>query len=168
MSQLIDISHFSKYLADSFCYSGEPITNKKLQKLLYYTQAWHLVYFDTQLFNELPEAWVHGPVYPSVYDRYKRFQSKPIWNDENHPLSKTVELFNSFGFSEEQKDFLEAILKYYGGRSALELELLSHREQPWLEARNGLADYDISANKISVESMKNYYTSLKRSKESDV
>lgn len=165
MSHLIDISQFSKYLTESFCHTGEPITNKKLQKLLYYIQAWHLVYFDGALFNELPEAWVHGPVYPSVYDKYKRFQSKPIWIEENYPINKTVELFNSFCFSDEQKAFFEAILKYYGGRSALELELLSHRELPWLEARNGLADYDISANKISEESMKSYYSSLKKSKE---
>ena len=38
-----------------------PITNKKLQKLVYYSQAWSLVLNNEKLFNEKIEAWVHGP-----------------------------------------------------------------------------------------------------------
>lgn len=32
--------------------AGIPITNKKLQKLVYYAQAWSLVLNDTKLFSE--------------------------------------------------------------------------------------------------------------------
>ncbi len=40
------------------------ITHLKLQKIIYYIQAWSLVYHDNELFNESPQAWVNGPVYP--------------------------------------------------------------------------------------------------------
>jgi uncharacterized phage-associated protein len=46
--------------------SGEFISNLKLQKLLYYSQAWHLAIFDRRLFPERFQAWVHGPVIPTL------------------------------------------------------------------------------------------------------
>ena len=136
-----------------------------MQKILYYIDAWHLVYFDSQLFDETPEAWVHGPVYPSVYKRYKKYQAKPIWIDESYPKQKTDELFNNFNFTEDKKDFLSSVIKFYGNRSAFDLEILTHRELPWLEAREGLDDYDLSSNPINIDTMKNYYTTLKNKQE---
>lgn len=165
MNNTIEIQDFAQYLTENFCHVGEPLTNKKLQKILYYIDAWHLVYFDSQLFNQIPEAWVHGRVYPTVYKRYKKYQAKPIWIDESYPQKKTDELFNSFGFTDEKKTFLSSVIRFYSNRSALELEILTHRELPWLEAREGLSDYDLSSNPISIETMKNYYTSLKNKQE---
>lgn len=55
------------------------ITNLKLQKLLYYSQAWHLAIYDEPLFQDRIEAWVHGPVVPSVFREYRSFRWSPIW-----------------------------------------------------------------------------------------
>lgn len=46
---------------------GDPVSNLKLQKLLYYAQAWHLALHDNPLFDERIEASVHGPAVPPVY-----------------------------------------------------------------------------------------------------
>ena len=47
----------------------------RLQKLLYYCQAWHLVWADRPLFPERIEAWANGPVVREVYERHKgKFQ----------------------------------------------------------------------------------------------
>ena len=51
--------------------SGEAPTHLKIQKLVYYTQAWYLANFDTPLFDEDMQAWTHGPVAPSVYEKYR-------------------------------------------------------------------------------------------------
>lgn len=161
MEKLISIRDFAQYLTELFGQAGDALTNKKLQKILYYVQSWHLVYFDSKLFDEIPEAWVHGPVYPSVYKRYKKFQFQPIIIDRDCSKQKTDALFSSFNLSTDQKEFMEEVLNFYGGKSALELELATHRETPWIEARSGLGDDDISSRPIKIDVMKQYYTSLK-------
>lgn len=51
--------------------SGDSITHLKLQKLVYYAQAWNLAHFGEPLFDEELKAWTHGPVAPSVWHEYK-------------------------------------------------------------------------------------------------
>jgi uncharacterized phage-associated protein len=51
--------------------AGDLISNMKLQKLLYYQQGFHLAYFGKPLFEEDIEAWMYGPVVPSVYSHFK-------------------------------------------------------------------------------------------------
>jgi uncharacterized phage-associated protein len=157
----IDIKEFAKYIIFFFNSKGSLITNKKLQKLLYYTQAWHLVYFDNHsFFKDTPEAWVHGAVYPQVYHQYKKFKAKPIFFNEGVDRDKLDIFFNSFLISDEQKDFVHSVLLAYGKKEAFELELMNHREKPWLEAREGLEDFDISSKPISLITMKSYYSEL--------
>jgi uncharacterized phage-associated protein len=157
----IDIKEFAKFIIYFFNSRGSLITNKKLQKLLYYSQAWHLVYFDNHsLFEDCPEAWVHGAVYPNVYHQYKKYKAKPIVFHNGIERDKLNLMLNSFSLTEEQKEFLISVLNTYGKKDAFELEILNHREKPWLEAREGLNDFDISRKPISLVTMKNYYSEL--------
>lgn len=160
MEHKIDILSYSEYLVNHFNYYQEPITNKKLQKLLYYVQGWHLAYFDNQLFNETPEAWVHGPVYPSVYNKFKKFKFNPIStkNDSLSLNSLTSDIL-AFGFSKDQHEFFNNVINHYGGKSAFELEMRSHNELPWFEARKGLSDIDVSQRPINIDTMKSYFKS---------
>lgn len=50
----------------------------KLQKLVYYAQAWHLAFFGRALFEEDIEAWPHGPVVRDLYIQFKKFGRDPI------------------------------------------------------------------------------------------
>ena len=57
------------------------LTPMKLQKLLFYTQSWHLFYNDGQpLFNDDFERWPYGPVIPSIYHELKTYRYKTITN----------------------------------------------------------------------------------------
>ncbi len=159
-NKFIDIKDFAKFIIYFFNSRGSLITNKKLQKLLYYTQSWHLVYFDNQLFKETPEAWVHGAVYPNIYQQYKKFKANPIVFDNGIEREQLQKVFELFKFNENQKDFINSVLITYGKKEAFELELLNHSEKPWLDAREGLEDYDISTKPILIETMKSYYTEL--------
>ena len=73
MEKNVDIKRVAKYTILRLIQNGQSICPLKLQKLLYYIQAWHMVYFEREntLFNEVPEAWVNGPVYRTMYDEYK-------------------------------------------------------------------------------------------------
>ena len=65
-------NHFVELLHDQ---GG--ISNLKLQKLLYYAQAWHLALYGEPLFRDRIEAWVHGPVVPPVFGAFKHNKWQP-------------------------------------------------------------------------------------------
>ena len=136
---------------------GEAITNKKLQKLLYYAQAWSLVLHDKRLFGEKIEAWVHGPAVRDVYFEFKKFGFGPI--------TKNISATEIAGISADTKKFLDQVWSVYGKRDAAYLEYLSHSEMPWQKAREGLEPHIGSENEISLSDMKEFYSSkLKKSK----
>lgn len=113
----------------------------KLQKLLYYAQAWHLVWEGGPLFPERLEAWAQGPVSPHVFGALRHEGGVP----PSQPLPAEV------------LGTLEAVLGAYGDRSGRWLSELTHREAPWRAARAGLPDEAPSKAEISVESMRSTY-----------
>ena len=64
ISNAQDVANF---FIGRFQEAQDPVTNLKLQKLLYYAQGWYLAFFDEPLFDERIEAWLHGPVVPPIY-----------------------------------------------------------------------------------------------------
>ncbi|MDR3723486.1 MAG: DUF4065 domain-containing protein [Terracidiphilus sp.] len=126
--------------------AGTPISNLKLQKLLYYVQGWHLGIYEAPAFNEEIQAWVHGPVVPAIFHEYKNFKWNPIVVD-----SKPESLNPSLA------KVTLAILASFGKLSAAQLETLSHQEAPWIEARKGTAADAPSQAVISHASMKRYF-----------
>jgi len=129
---------------------NKKITNKKLQKLLYYAQAWHLVFEDKPLFKDNIEAWVHGPAVAIVYDQYKKFGREPI-----------QEKINDLDIIDIQdKDALDDVWNVYGKYDAEYLEVLTHNELPWQKAREQL-DSDTPSNAIiSLDVMKDFYNAV--------
>ncbi|MBD3330642.1 DUF4065 domain-containing protein [Candidatus Peregrinibacteria bacterium] len=132
---------------------NKPISNKKLQKLLYYAQAWHLALYGEKLFKEDIEAWIHGPAVRKIYTLYKKFGFAPITINKI-PTEKLNKL------QKKQINLLEEIWKIYGKYDADYLEQLSHSEPPWQKAREGLDSTMSSKNIISDEEMKKYYKNL--------
>jgi uncharacterized phage-associated protein len=82
------------YIIAFFQKKQEPITNLKLQKLLYYAQAWYLAIYDEPLFEERLEAWVHGAVQPQVYSQLKQFLWEPISASVQSPTFADKEIPN--------------------------------------------------------------------------
>jgi uncharacterized phage-associated protein len=125
---------------------GDPVSNLKLQKLLYYAQAWHLAIFDRPLFDERIEAWVHGPAVPPVYGDFKQWTWQPIGIEIAAP-----------DLGHEISDHLNEIMDVYGELSAYQLEKLTHSEDPWRNARGGIPPDGPSNAIIPHEEMKQYY-----------
>lgn len=125
--------------------TGSFISNLKLQKLVYYAQAWHLALYDTPLFEEDFEAWIHGPVIPQLYQKYKKFGWHPI--DEEVTLNLSPNIIT----------FLEEVAQEYFACDAYELEQMTHIEAPWNQARVNLSPDDPSNQIIGKEWLKEYY-----------
>ena len=134
--------------------SVDLISPLKLQKLLYYAQAWSLVFRGKALFYEDIEAWIHGPVVPCVYRRYKHYGYNTLPEEDLINELKTDEI-----------DILNTVLMNYGRKSAKFLEELSHSEYPWLKARKGFRADQPSNRRISVRDMMNYYVQFMQSEQ---
>ena len=131
----------------AFCNEhGELISNLKLQKLLYYTQAWFLAIHETPLFPEDFYAWPSGPVEPTVYEEFKSFDPRPI----------DVALGN-FNVPKMLMLHIEEVMKAYGSLSAFDLERLSKDEEPWRSSHASVGD-DVTAV-IPKPQIKRYYKS---------
>ncbi len=130
----------------------EPMSNKKLQKLCYYAQAWYLALNNEPLFNERFEAWIHGPVCPDLYHNYKHNGYRIIRTNEttSEEMRKDPYLM----------DFINNIYAMYGDMTGDELEALTHKELPWINARRGLQDWESSNNEVSMHDMMNYYKEI--------
>jgi uncharacterized phage-associated protein len=127
---------------------SRPMTAWKLQKLVYYSQAWSLVWDERPLFSDRIEAWANGPVCPALYDRHRgRFMVAEIDGDPNR-LDTTA------------KETVDAVLAYYGDKHPQWLSDLTHAEAPWRDVRGALPPGALCHAKITQEAMAAYYEAL--------
>lgn len=127
------------------------IPSMKLQKLVYYCQAWSLVWDDKPIFRNKIEAWANGPVIPSLYKEHRLLFEVKTQNIKGD-VSKLTAC---------QKETIDAILDFYGDKSSQWLSDLTHMESPWQEAREGLSDRERGSREITTASMAEYYSSLR-------
>jgi uncharacterized phage-associated protein len=102
-----------------------PVTPMKLQKLLFYCQAWHLVCDGKRLFPEEIRAWEHGPVVQEVWQRRAGSKERLLdWPEGDVSV-----------LSRPERNVVDAVLTQYGTLTASQLRGLSHNEDPWCKAR---------------------------------
>lgn len=133
--------------------AGVDLNFLKLQKLLYYCQAWSLAFNRGPLFDGKFQAWVHGPVNRQIYDRFtpgKSLYSEVHLGDVVNPNPM---------LTEADRLLVDKVLEAYAKFSGVDLERMSHAEKPWLEARNGLPSLARCETAINEETMKSYYAS---------
>lgn len=126
------------------------MTAMKLQKILYYCQAWSLVWDEEPLFYEPIEAWANGPVVREVYEGHRQMfkvNQKTFKGDPGKLSSVQIESIN-------------AVLHSYGDKDSQWLSELTHMEDPWKEARGGTPPGVRSSAVITHASMMEYYSSL--------
>ena len=122
----------------------------KLQKLLYYAKAWNLVLNKgDKLFPNEFQAWVYGPVNPEAWQYFKDFDFSVV----NPKITK--DQFKDI--SEKEKKVLDMVWGIYGKFDGKYLVNLTHSEEPWLKARQGLNQNSISQNIITDDSMREFY-----------
>ena len=125
------------------------MTTMKLQKLVYYSQAWSLVWDEKPLFEEAIEAWANGPVVRDLFDYHRGVYQISLMPIGNPRL-----------LDQEQRDTVDAVLEYYGDKPAQWLIDLSHKETPWIQMRQGLPITERGNKIIPLEVIADYYSSL--------
>jgi len=160
-----DIAEVARYIGLSSTTKGLSISPLKLQKLLYYVQAWFMVFYgrENTLFGEAPQAWVNGPVYPTIYHIYRNkatnmcdhLDSTAFYDGD--ALTGLATLTEKLGLNADQLETVESVIMMYGKQSQNQLIWLTHSELPWASARNGLAPYERSEREISLDTMYSYY-----------
>jgi len=143
---MVSVDDVAAYILDKH----GPMTAMKLQKLAYYSQAWSLVWDEKLLFPERIEAWANGPVCPTLYNHHRgQFGVGPPWQYGDASKLNTTE-----------RETIDAVLKYYGDKTAQWLSDLAHAEDPWRVARQGLPPGERGAHEITPASMAEYYEGL--------
>lgn len=131
---------------------GVEVTQLSLQKLLYYAQGFYRAFTGKYMFEDDCEAWVHGPVFSNIYQKYKKFGSSNIEIEEDNELEDMI--------STDKKELLDIIIKYFGNYNGRALELMSHFEKPWQKARKGLLPNENSNTVINKNDMTEYFTDI--------
>jgi len=129
--------------------ASRPLTNKKLQKLAYYAQAWNLVFNDDVMFKDPIEAWIHGPAIKSLYLKYREYGYLGIKASPALPA-----------FDEKIQNTLDNVWAVYGKYDGNYLELLTHNEEPWIEARGNAEINEPTNIEIDPTRMKTFYAKL--------
>lgn len=124
-----------------------PMTAMKLQKLCYYSQAWHLVWEEKPLFGDRIEAWANGPVAPTLYQVHR---GKFIVREEDIPGEPEA-------LDQDESESVDIILGHYGKFSAQHLSDQTHSERPWIDAMKGK---EWGNDVISHAAMAEFYSSL--------
>jgi len=143
---MVSVNDVARYILE---HQGE-ISTMKLQKLVYYAQAWSLVWDEKPLFPSRIEAWANGPVIRDLYECHR-----------GH-FNANSELFpgDSAHLSTAEKETIDAVLEAYGDLSGQQLSDLAHGERPWREARENVPPGAPSSNEVNLEVMQYFYSAL--------
>lgn len=108
------------------------LTPMKLQKLMYFAQAWHLRVLRQPLLDDTFTRWTYGPVIPAIYHEFKAYGSQPVTQ-----MASTLAM-DTGGYrvhvpiipddDAQSWSLIDAIVDYYGSSTAASLVELSHSE----------------------------------------
>ena len=144
---MADVRDVAQYILDK----RGGMTTWKLQKLVYYCQAWSLVWDDEPLFPDDIEAWANGPVIRKLYEIHTgKFRVSKIKGGDAARLGRV------------QRETIDAVLEAYGDKSPQWLSNLTHSEAPWQDTRRraGLSEGERGSAVIPRDAMAEYYGGL--------
>ena len=159
---MASVNQVTDYIIVKLDEGGGALSTLKLQKLLYYVQAWSLATKEKRAFDGQFEAWVHGPVCRDVFYRFR----------DTHSLYGIVhaddEIRKSAGnLDEASRIHIDEVLEAYAPFSGTQLEVMTHREDPWIRARGKHGPSDRCETVIKDEDMRDFYKKMMRDIESE-
>lgn len=130
----------------------EEVTPLMLQKLLYFIQGVSYALNGKPMFSENCQAWVHGPVYPEVYEMFRDFKYNPI-EDARFAIFDG----NKDELTEDERRVVDLVVNTFGEYGGKVLERITHSEKPWKNSRKGYGENIPSNELLSMESIKSYF-----------
>jgi uncharacterized phage-associated protein len=156
----MSIDEACDYIIMQTAEAGESLNLLKLQKLLYYVQAWHLAFYGKAMFSGKFQAWIHGPVNRYIYDRF--VTTKSLYSDVDE--SDISGEFDPERLSRKERQHIDTILEAYAGFTGSQLEEMTHSEKPWKLARQGCRPSQRCEVEIDQRIMQEYYSSRLKKK----
>jgi uncharacterized phage-associated protein len=132
-------------IAAYICEQARPygFSNVKLQKLVYFADAWSLGWTGRPLTLDRFEAWVNGPV------------ERELWKTQRYSILPSYD----GSLSEEARNIIDSVFAAYGDKPEPELVKLSH-EEAWIEARAGLPDGVSGRSSLNTVTIRNLYARM--------
>ena len=129
------------------------LATAKTHRLLYYTQAWHLVWEGVAMFGNKIEAWASGPIVPEVFA-----QHEGVYLLQHAPPGASLRRLTT-----AERSTIQGVTDFYGAQEGYVLAALAQREAPWMEARAGahLACGERGHALITQQAMRRYYGQLR-------
>ena len=137
-----DVLDVCKYVINYINRKGYVISNLKLQKILYFIQAYFLAFTTEQrpCFRNKIEAWDFGPVVPDAYHEYKQYGGSSI------PIAISG---NDSIIDEEDRKYMEEVIDQFSKYSATALVTITHNQEPWRSVyRKGERNIEITTDSI--------------------
>jgi uncharacterized phage-associated protein len=135
-----DIARYVVFYCHKYRY---PISNLKLQKILYFIQAYFLVKANKPCFSDVIEAWDYCPIVPSVFEEYKIFGSLNI------PCTDDGSEFRYI--KDDDYDLLNRILSEVSKNTESQLTYITRNQLPWINARKSVT------NRITNKAIADYF-----------
>lgn len=148
----------AKYVINRSQEIDSPVSNLKLQKILFYIQAAMLVKLKKPCFRDEIIAWTYGPVIKEVYDKFKIYgrdmipfqeQTRDMEFDYNRieikfEVSKT-------NINVEEKEIINQVIDAYSKiQNPFVLVEKTHSEEPWKKTEIG--------KEIQIDLIESYYS----------
>ena len=122
---MYDVHLIARYVIYRCSQNRRPISNLKLQKILYFIQAEFLVAMNKPCFEDDIEAWSSGPVVPAVYSEYR------IYGGTNLPDQGDDDFETITG---KDRNHLNAVIDDAAEYSSSQLAEITHNQHPWKAA----------------------------------
>lgn len=114
---------------------GVSLTNMQLIKLAYIAHGWSLALLGRPLIAESPEAWQHGPVYPSVYRKFRDAGWGPV---ERLAVNDFTGTPYEAELDHDEQAVIDKVVDGYGNIHAFSLSARTHKAgTPWSTVWNG-------------------------------
>lgn len=133
----------------------DALTSPAYMKMLYFIQGVYSALYGKFIFAEDCRAWVHGPVYPEVYDLFRDFKYNPI-DDARFALLEG----NEDVLTDDEKKVINLVVNTFGMYGGKVLEKITHNEEPWMEARKGYGDSIPSSELLTKDRIMKYYIAV--------
>lgn len=137
---MYDAITVAEYLIKYSTIKGTPVSNLRLQKVLYFIQAEFMVSKGSPCFGDRIEAWDLGPVVPTVYRAYKVFGASSIPVDNNVNAGSLV--------AGDDSEIINGIVDQCNKFSTSALVEITHNQEPWVKAHNSRISNEITPNAL--------------------
>lgn len=117
---------------------NKPVTQMKLQKLLYFAEGVHYARGYGSLIIDTIEAWKYGPVIPAVYQDYKLYGSEPIADTSFLALMNPSVMDEVLFIDDRAKETINITWDLLKDADALRLSAWTHNPgSPWAHNYKG-------------------------------